>query len=140
MFLHFLWILEHCTNIWRFFPNCAAHLVLSTLKNNQILQNIRRKWRTKNVHSALSPQMKGFLCEKKWFFFSQIFWHFFLPFNSPIQQWSSFCEIIVIKSFLRKPNSSSSLRSKSKIARARFRFDLDMDIYISWSLAWLSAE
>ena len=65
---------------------------------------------------------------------------YYLPFNSPIQQWSSFCEIIVIKSFLRKPNSSSSLRSKSKMARARFRFDLDMDIYISWSLAWLSAE
>ena len=62
------------------------------------------------------------------------------PLISPIQQWSSFCDIIVIKSFLRKPNSSSSLLSKSKIARALFRFDLEIDMYTSWSLAWLSAE
>ena len=71
------------------------------------------------------------------------FWPNYIPWwplISPIQQWSSFCDIIVIKSFLRKPNSSSSLLSKSKIARALFRFDLEIDMYTSWSLAWLSAE
>uniref|UniRef100_A0A915JGG3 Uncharacterized protein n=1 Tax=Romanomermis culicivorax TaxID=13658 RepID=A0A915JGG3_ROMCU len=44
-----------------------------------------------------------------------------IPFNSPIQQCSSRMDRIVKMSLRRKPNSSSSRRSKSRRARARFR-------------------
>ena len=51
--------------IWLFFPSSAAHLALSTLKNNQILQKIWRKLR--KIFQFLHLFLKWPLLEPKLF-------------------------------------------------------------------------
>ena len=131
-------------------PLIMSVIAWVTLSSPAYEYSLLRSSRTSTNFAGNQPAKKGkinvffFKFKKQCCQFEIVkFWPYYIPWwplISPIQQWSSFCDIIVIKSFLRKPNSSSSLLSKSKIARALFRFDLEIDMYTSWSLAWLSAE